>query len=261
VPKELLADLQAWMIDVLGVLAPIDLEPGDVRTPDDDLVGIFQRVHAAYVRYTDYMEEKRANPGEDLCSAMLTLTDAAGEPMLSTDEVMAHMVGITAAGTDTTANLIVNMVRLFTENPDQLKLVLDTPDLWDNAVQEGLRRAPVAVQIGRISTRESEIGGVRIPARAALALSLPAANGDPRKFVSPLHFDVQRPNAGEHLGLGRGRHYCLGATLAAPEARIALETLYRRLPDLRADLDQELQFVPSLAIRGIVSQRTTWSAI
>jgi cytochrome P450 len=260
VPRELLADLQAWMIDVLGVLAPIDLKPEDVRTPDDELVGIFQRVYAAYVKYTEFMEGKRANPGEDLCSAMLTVEDDDGEPMLSTDEVMAHMVGITAAGTDTTANLIVNLVRLFTENPDQLELVLDTPELWENAVQEGLRRAPVAVQIGRISTRESEIGGVKIPARAAMALSLPAANGDPRKFEEPLRFDVRRPNAGEHLALGRGRHYCLGATLAPPEARIALETLYRRLPDLRADLDQELRFVPSLSIRGILSQRATWTA-
>jgi cytochrome P450 len=261
VPKELLTDLQSWMIDVLGVLAPIHLKPEDVTTPDDELVGIFERVHNAYVRYTEFMEDKRANPGDDLCSAMLTLTDEDGRPALSTDEVLAHMVGITAAGTDTTANLIVSMVRLFTERPDELELVLDDPTLWDNAVQEGLRRAGVAAQIGRICTTETVVGEVTIPGGATMALSLPAANSDPRQFPDPLCFDVRRTNASEHLGLGRGRHYCLGSTLAPPETRIALETLYRRLPDLRADLDQELQVVPALAVRGIVSQRAIWTAV
>jgi cytochrome P450 len=206
------------------------------------------------------MEDKREHPGDDLCSAMLALTDEDGRPALSTDEVMAHMVGITAAGTDTTANLIVSMLRMFTERPDQLEIVMNDPDLWDNAVQEGLRRASVALQMGRISTRESEIGGFTIPARAALALSFPAANADPRRFPDPLAFDVRRANASEHLGLGRGRHYCLGATLAPPEARIALETLYRRLPGLEADLDEDQHFVPSLSIRSVLSQRATWSA-
>jgi cytochrome P450 len=247
------------MIDVLGTLAPIHLKPEDVKTPDDDLVGIFNRVHNAYVRYTEFMEDKRENPGEDLCSAMLALRDEDGSPTLSTDEVMAHMVGITAAGTDTTANLIVNMVRLFTAHPDQLELVQANPDLWDNAVQEGLRRASIAAQIGRICKKDTEIGGIPVPAGVTMALSLPAANGDPRKFPDPLKFDVRRENASEHLGLGRGRHYCLGATLAPPETRIALETLYRRLPDIKADLGEQLHFVPSLAIRGMLGQRATWA--
>jgi cytochrome P450 len=258
VPEELLADLQAWMIDVLGVVAPIDLAPEDVTTPDDELVGIFERVHRAYGRYTEFVEHRRAHPGHDLCSAMLTLTDEDGRPELSTDAVLAHMVGITAAGTDTTANLIAAMVRMFTEDPEQLALVLDQPALWDNAVQEGLRRASVALQMNRIATRDAELGGFEIPAGATLALSFPAANADPRRFPDPLRFDVTRANAGDHLGLGRGRHYCLGATLAAPEARIALERLYRRLPGLVAELDQRPRFVPSLSIRSVLSQRVTW---
>jgi cytochrome P450 len=259
VPTELLPGFHAWVIDVLGILAPIDLEPEDVTTPDDQLVATYERVHEAYVTYSKVIEERRANPGDDLCSAMLALTHEDGKPALSNDEVLAHMVGITAAGTDTTANLIVNMVRYFTESPDQLQLVLDDPSLWDNAVYEGLRRAGISNQIFRISTRESELAGVRIPAHSKIGLSLPAANGDPAKFPDPLRFDVRRENASEHLALGRGRHFCLGAPLAPPEARIAVQTLYRRLPELMADLDQELEFVPSLSVRGIISQRATWS--
>jgi cytochrome P450 len=258
IPPDLLAGFHSWVADVLGILAPLDLQPEDVTVPDDQLVAIYERVHSAYVTYAEFIERRRADPGTDLCSAMLALTDEHGEPALSDDEVLAHMVGITAAGTDTTSNLIVNMVRYFTEHPDQLQLVVDDPGLWDNAIAEGLRRASISNQLFRISRRESEVLGVTIPAGANVALSLPAANADPAKFPDPLRFDVRRDNAGEHLAFGRGRHFCLGAPLAPPEARIALQALYRRLPGLAADLDQELEFVPSLAVRGIVSQRVSW---
>ncbi|MFT3865105.1 MAG: cytochrome P450 [Solirubrobacterales bacterium] len=260
VPREMLPQFQAWINDIFGILAPLDLKAEDVTTPDEQLVATYGRVHDFYVTYSKFVEERRANPGDDLCSAMLTITDESGEPALSNDDVLAHMVGITAAGTDTTANLIVNMVRFFTESPDQLRLVLDDPSLWENAMAEGLRRAAISNQVFRIARHDTEIAGVGIPAGATVGIVIPAANADPRKFPDPLRFDVRRENAGEHLALGRGRHFCLGAPLAPPEAQLALRTLYRRLPDIVADLDQELSFVPALSVRGIVSQQATWSA-
>jgi hypothetical protein len=260
VPRELLPGFHAWIDDVFGILAPIELKPEDVTTSDDQLAATYERVYSAYLTYSKFVDDRRANPGSDLASAMLTITDDEGRPALSDDEVLAHMVGITAAGTDTTANLIVSMVRFFTEFPDQLRLVLDDPSMWENAVCEGLRRSAIATQFFRISTRESEIGGVTIPAHSNIGVCIPAANSDPAKFPDPLRFDVGRENAGEHLAFGRGRHFCLGAPLAPQEARIALQILYERLPDLKADLDQELEFVPSLSVRGIVSQRARWGA-
>lgn len=259
VPREMLADLQAWINDIFRILAPLDLAAEDVTTPDDELVAIYERVHSAYLTYSKLVAERRADPGEDLASAMLTIADESGRPALSDDDVLSHMVGITAAGTDTTANLIVNMVRFFTESPEQLQLVLDDPSLWENAMSEGLRRAGIAYQVFRIAKRDAEIAGLHIPAGGKVGIVIPAANADPAKFPDPLRFDVRRENAGEHLALGRGRHFCLGAPLAPPEAQIALQTLYRQLPDLRADLDQELTFLPALSVRGIISQTATWS--
>jgi cytochrome P450 len=111
----------------------------------------------------------------------------------------------------------------------------------------------------RISTRESELAGVTIPARSNICVSLAAANADPAKFPDPLRFDVRRDNVADHLGLGRGRHFCLGAPLVPPETRIALELLYERLPDLKADLDEELQFLRSITVRGFISHHVRWS--
>jgi cytochrome P450 len=257
-PRDMIPGFLAWIGDVFRVLAPKGLKPEEVTTPDDELVAIYERLHSAYLTYAGLLEQRRASPGEDLPSAMLALTDVDGRPALTTDQVLAHMLGLTAAGTDTTAGLITSMVRFFTESPDQLRLVLDDPRLWDNAVQEGLRRSAVALHSLRVSTRDSELAGVEIPAKSMVWIGLAGANADPSVFPDPLRFDVRRANASEHLAFGHGRHYCLGAPLAPPEARIALEALYARLPGLQADLDQEPEFLPSPLARVLLSQRVSW---
>ncbi len=257
-PDDMIPGFLTWIGDVFAVLAPLELRPEDVSIPDEELVATFERLHGAYVVYTELLDDRRASPGQDLASAMLGLTDDGGQPLLSTDEVLAHMVGITAAGTDTTAALIVNTVRHFTQCPSQLAIVRETPQLWENAIQEGLRRPGIVLQLLRVSTRESEIGQVTIPHGSNVFVGLAAANSDPAKFSDPLRFDVRRDNAGEHLSFGLGRHYCMGAPLAPSEARIALERLYQRLPKLEADLDQALEFVPSPVARVPLSQKVAW---
>jgi cytochrome P450 len=257
-PEEMIPGFLAWIGDVFAVLAPIDLDADDVKVPDDDLVGTFSRLHEAHLIYVDLLDERRRNPGDDLASAMLSLTDDDGKALLTAEEVLAHMVGLTAAGTDTTAGLITNMARYFTEDPSQLRSVLDDPSLWDNAIQEGLRRASVAMHGLRIATRPTELHGCSIPQGSAVWVALGPANADPVVFPDPLRFDVRRANARDHLALGIGRHKCLGAPLVPPEVRIGLQTIYQRLPNLEADLDQELEFAPSPVVRVMRSQRVTW---
>ncbi len=258
IPSEMLPGLLASVEDVFRTMAPLDMKPEDVTTPNEQLIGTFERLYAAYLSYRELLDARRADPQDDLASAMLALTDEDGRPTLSTEQVLAHLVGITAAGTDTTAALITNMVRFFTESPDQLELVLADSSRWENAVQEGLRRSAIVLHLLRATTRETQIGDTSIPARSNVWVAIAAANADPRKFDDPLRFDVRRQNASDHLGLGLGRHYCLGAPLAAVEARVALEILYRRLPGLQADLGQALEFVPSPSTRMMLSQRVTW---
>ena len=98
-PQELQPGFLAWIGDVFAVLSPIDLKPEDVRIPDDQLTGTYERPYSADEIYTRFVEERRANPGEDLASAMLALTEEDGSPTLAGDQVLAHMIGITAAGT------------------------------------------------------------------------------------------------------------------------------------------------------------------
>ncbi|MEV5354903.1 cytochrome P450 [Streptomyces sp. NPDC052693] len=257
-PSEHLPRFHAWIGEVFGLMSPIDAKPGTSARSDADIVDAYTRMYSAYEFFSEFVADRRENPGDDLTSAMLKLTDEQGEPLLSNDAVLAHMVSITAAGTDTTANLIGNTVRYLTERPALLEELKADETLWEKVVEESLRRAGIGLHLFRYTTRHTEIRGVPIPARSMVLLNIAAANSDPSVFPDPLAYDIHRPNLGEHLAFGSGRHFCIGSPLARPEARIALQTLYRRLPGLKADLEEKQDYLPALTVRAMLNQTVTW---
>jgi hypothetical protein len=70
----------------------------------------------------------------------------------------------------------------------------------------------------RRALRDTEIGGVAIPAGADILLLMGSANRDEARFEDGESFDIARPNAREHLSFGFGIHYCLGNMLAKLQA-------------------------------------------
>ena len=162
------------------------------------------------------------------------------------------------AGHETTTGLIGNALRrLLTERHAWEEICRD-PSLIPNAIEEVLRFDSSVIAWRRKTTEPVEIGGVRVPAGANLLLLLGSANRDPAVFEDPERFDIHRHNAKEHLSLGFGAHYCLGAPLARLEARIVLEELSIRLPSLRLVPGQTLRFQPNTTFRGPLSLLVEW---
>jgi cytochrome P450 len=81
----------------------------------------------------------------------------------------------------------------------------------------------------RTTTRETELAGTTIPARAKVTTWLVSGNRDEEMFERPDTFDVGRePN--KHMAFGPGGiHTCMGAHLARMEVRIAFEELLKRV--------------------------------
>ena len=71
--------------------------------------------------------------------------------------------------------------------------------------------------------------------------------------------DPHRQRPDRHLSFGRGIHFCVGATLARMEARTAITTLSRRIPDLRLAPGFRAPYVPNLLHRGPARLDATWT--
>ena len=102
------------------------------------------------------------------------------------------------------------------------------------------------------------IHGARIPAGDKVLLLIGSANRDERVFLNPDVYDLHRDTS-EHLAFGRGIHFCLGASLARLEAKVALEEVLRRLPGFRID-EARLERVHSTNVRGFSSMPVSFGS-
>jgi cytochrome P450 PksS len=186
----------------------------------------------AFIRYLrKFIKTRRADPGDDLVSALVR-ADEAGDT-LSEDELLAMVMLLLVAGHETTVNLIGNGVLALLEHPEQLERLRKDPTLIKPAIEELLRYAgPVEMATERYAREDAIIAGTTIPRGDMVFVVIASANRDERQFPDPDKMDITRdPN--RHLSFGLGTHFCLGAPLARLEGQIAIDTLLKRLPGLR----------------------------
>jgi cytochrome P450 len=187
------------------------------------------------------------------------LAAAAGNGLLSAQQVIANAAVLLFGGIETTEGMIANAVLHLLEHPAALAAVRDDPARLPAAVEESLRLEPAAAAIDRYATRDTELGGAAIAAGELVRVSISAANRDPATFADPDRFDLGRPNAGRHLAFAGGPHVCVGMHLARLEAHVALATLLERLPGLGLDPAHPTE-VRGLIFRKPPALRVRWRA-
>ncbi len=191
-------------------------------------------------------EKSRANPSDDLASALLT-AEVDGE-RLSEMEFNAFFLLLAIAGNETTRTVTTNGMLDLIRHPAQRQRLLDDPSLLNSAVEEILRHEPAVHSFRRTAMADTEIRGVKIAEGDKIILWYPSVNRDEDVFPNADDFDVARsPN--EHLSFGVGEHFCLGANLARMELRKIFGGLTRRLPDL--ELAAEPRRLRSTFINGV----------
>jgi cytochrome P450 len=218
---------------------------------------------AGYGRLAAYFGEliarKRKEPQDDLMTALVEAHD--NEDRLTEAELVQLGLTLLVAGHETTANQINMFLLTLREFPNELSRLKSRPEYIPEAVEELMRFAQlgeVGTGLPRVATEEVELGGVRIPAGAAVIPVLTVANRDPSIIPEPNQLDVTRPQ-GAHLAFGAGVHHCLGAQLARMELQEALSGLLRRLPDLRIETPvEELEFKQGLFVRSLHALPVRW---
>ena len=188
---------------------------------------------------------RRAAPEEDVISAIVAEQD--GVNGLSDREVFQFVILLLVAGNETTTNLIGNAVHALLRHPEAAARVAADPALVPAAIEETLRwDAPIQL-VFRNALQDVTLGGAQIKQGDKLCVLIGSANRDERRFPDPDRFDLDRDTQG-HLSFGFGKHFCLGASLARLEARVALEALAPRLPELRLAAEREM--LDSFLVRG-----------
>ncbi|ERI03931.1 cytochrome P450 [Aneurinibacillus aneurinilyticus] len=198
--------------------------------------------------FKDILVQRRRKRENDLISLLLD-AEIDGEK-LSEEELLGFCILLLVAGNETTTNLIVNAIRYMTEDVPLQAHLRAHPELLPHAIEETLRFYPPIQAIGRIATRDVEIGGQKVEAGSQVISWVAAANRDGRKFAEAARFvPTRKPNP--HLGFGFGIHFCLGAPLARLEARIVLGILLHRCIDIEREEGALLHPIQSPFVFGV----------
>jgi cytochrome P450 len=257
------------LVDEFAVRLPITIIGELFGMPEEDredfrlwslkLVGAGQdpdEVADASKKVIDYanalIDAKRANPGDDMVSELVRVTD--GSDRLTQQELVAMIFVLVVAGHITTIYSIGNVVANLLTHPAELARLRADMSLLPAAVDELLRfDGPSGVGTFRFTTAEIPIGDTVIPAGQILALSWHSANRDSTHFADADRLDIGRRPLGS-MSFGHGIHYCIGIPLAKMQIEVALRRLLVRYPHLRLAVEPEqLRRVPSALLRGLVA--------
>jgi cytochrome P450 len=220
IPADRRADFKRWSDGVVGSLS-------GAWDPD----AAQQSGLEMFTFFADTVAERTARPADDLIS-LLALHGRDGDDALSTPEIVMFCILLLIAGNETTTNLIGNALHALWAHPGEAAKLAADLTLVPSAVEESLRFAGPVQGLFRGTTRAAELAGVSLPERARVMVLFGSANRDERIWPDAEQFLVDR-NPTNHLGLGWGIHHCLGAQLARLEARVAAETLLRRVRTLQ----------------------------
>ena len=252
------------MSDMIGV-PPSDRQ--EVRRLADLLVhreeGVFDVPVAgaeaafALARYfVDMVTERRARRRDDLTSALCE-AELDGEKLTDND-IMSFLFLMVVAGNETTAKLLANAWFWGHRNPDELAKPFGDTGRIGAWIEETLRFDGSSQAVARTLTADTEVGGETLPRDGRVLLLIGSANRDPRAFPEPDRYDLDRDTSAM-VSFGASRHFCLGASLARLEARVALHELVRRVRAYEIDEDGARR-VHSVNVRGFSKLPTTVEA-
>ncbi len=221
IPESDREQCRAWAVAIGRVLISA-LNPAVLRGMGEALLACDD-----YLR--GLVAERRFSPRDDLLSKLLTAEHAA-EP-ITEDEVVADVILLLGASSETTVNVLSLGVYTLLRHPEALALLRADPSLTRNAVDELLRFDSPAQLAGRYTAHDLDISGHLVPANSKLSLLIGAAHRDPARYENPNQLDLHRRDP-RPLSFGAGAHHCIGAWLARLEVDTALRMLLERFPQI-----------------------------
>jgi cytochrome P450 len=158
----------------------------------------------------------------------MAIYQLADERLITQAEAKLLAQTVLAAGADTTVLTMANTLRAFALFPDEYQKLRADPQLVRSAFDESLRWDSPSRMAGRVTMRDVDIEGFKIPARERVGLMFAAANRDPRAWPDPDRYQISR-DLKKQVGWGYGVHACVGRAFAQLEAHVLLTEIARQI--------------------------------
>lgn len=175
-----------------------------------------------------HLDERRANPGDDVLTDLINARTGDGQEPLTNHEILATSAAFLGAGHETSTVAITHAFRYLSMYPEELELIRNADDI-DSAVrafsEELLRMEPPTRSLLRVTTADTEMSGVNIPAGSLLMLLTGSANRDEDVFGEDAdRFNSTRASTRKHVSFGAGVHMCIGNMLARAELKQVIKS-------------------------------------
>ena len=214
---------------------------------DADPASLVEVINDFFAYFTQITNDRRANPTEDLASAVAN-GRINGEELTMMQTISYYVIAATA-GHDTTASAMAGGVCALARHPEQWARLKADPSLVATAADEIIRWVTPVKHFMRTATQDYTLAsGHTVRKGESVLLSYPSANRDEDVFDDPYVFDIGRsPN--KHLSFGFGVHYCLGAMLARMEIKALLAEMVRRVD--RIEVAGEPALIKTVFVGGL----------
>jgi cytochrome P450 len=205
--------------------------------------------------FLDAVRKRAPEPTDDLIGALVAARSQL-DPPLSDVEIAGLPLDLMVAGHVTVTRAIGNALNVLFDCP-HLRVPLLDPDRAPQIIEEILRLESPAQGLFRTATRDTELGGTKIPAGARVMVHFASANRDECVFAEAASIRPDRADLIRHVAFGKGIHFCIGAPLARLELGIALPAVARRLPGLRPSGRPHVR-EPVFFARGFAELHVAW---
>ncbi len=187
--------------------------------------------------FADYLADavarKRANPEDDMISALTQIHYQALNRRLTDDEVYGIIYLMILGGLETTQYALEEQAQLLCDDPALFATLKSSPDKIRAFTEEAMRlRAPTQGLSTRVTTQDEVFQGVKVPAGSVLHIRFGAGNVDPAQYECPYQLNLDRKALGNHLSFSQGPRTCPGAGISRIEQQLAWEQLFQRLDAL-----------------------------
>lgn len=209
--------------------------------PDDE--GFFDLA----VLSAEYLANAIDNPPEreGMLRALVTGEFLDGKPMTE-DQAMGAIASTFLGGLDTSRSAIAGICMLMAMQPE-LEARIRDPRWIRNDMDEFVRLLSPVASLGRIATKDTEVGGCPVKQGEHLLLRFDSANRDEAKFPNADELQFEPPRNGT-AGFGLGIHRCIGMHLARVQMAVAMEELLARITNLRLAVPaDEITWAPGIA--------------